>query len=151
MRSRPTLSMEALMSVKMTRPFGPTFCANSLDKSPLPPAMSNTVSPALTPLISTAKRFQVRCRPADMTSFIKSYLLATEWKTSPTFLAFSPSATVLKPKWVCCSLDMCPSLIRFDSSRPHLVYLSTPTTRLRSCAPVRISNPMNTSRYRGHR
>ena len=38
--------------------------------------------------------------PRDMTSFIKSYLEATEENTLPTSLAFSSTGTTLDPKWV---------------------------------------------------
>src|SRR5476651_1461804 len=48
-----------------------------------------------TPDSSMAKRFHSRCMPPDSRSFIKSYLAATEWKTSATFSAFWLSGTFL--------------------------------------------------------
>jgi len=45
------------------------------------------------PAISTAKRFQPRCMPADIRSFIRSYLPATESKTPRTRRDFSSGVT----------------------------------------------------------
>lgn len=39
------------------------------------------------------KRFHRRWMPPDIRSFIRSYLAATEWKTSATFFAFWLSGT----------------------------------------------------------
>jgi hypothetical protein len=49
--------------------------------------------PGLTPAISMAKAFHVRCRPADIRSFMMSYRAATDENTSPTRRAFSFSST----------------------------------------------------------
>src|SRR5512141_1669492 len=92
--------MALLMSVRMRWPFFPTVSRNRREMSPEPPAISRTRWPSCTLARPTAKRFQMRCRPTDMRSFMMSYLLATEVKTPATFLAFSVSSTVWKPKWV---------------------------------------------------
>lgn len=69
-------------------PPGPTFSEKARERSPVPPAISSTRLPGRTPLVSIVKNFQMRCRPADIRSFITSYFCATEWKTSTTFCAF---------------------------------------------------------------
>ncbi len=58
--------------------------------------------------------FQTRWTPIDITSFITSYLLATEWKTlfyaMCTWLTkdcFSYVATFLKPKWLSAGFVYC--------------------------------------------
>ena len=45
--------------------------------------------PGRSPVCDSAKRFQSRCTPADIRSFIRSYLSATESNTSRTRRAFS--------------------------------------------------------------
>ncbi|MNT58883.1 hypothetical protein D3C72_1963480 [compost metagenome] len=103
-RSRPTVSIELLMSVSHTSPLLPTRLAQPRARSPVPPAMSSTLSPARTPEVVSVKCFHTRCRPPDIRSFITSYFCATEWNTSATLSAFSLSSTVLKPKCVCLSM-----------------------------------------------
>src|SRR5258706_11275979 len=98
--SRPSASIAPLMSVCTTVPDGPTRAAKSFARSPVPPAKSSTRLPARAPETSTAKRFHNRCSPADMTSFITSYLLATESNTPRTRRVFSSGETSSKPKWV---------------------------------------------------
>jgi len=51
-----------------------------------------------------AMRFQRRWMPNDMTSFMTSYLCATESNTAPTRRAFSSQPTCSKPKWVVLSV-----------------------------------------------
>ena len=46
---------------------------------------------------ATIASFHNRCNPADIRSFMRSYRLATLWKTSLTRGCFSPSPTFLKP------------------------------------------------------
>ena len=46
-RSRPTRSMDSLMSVCTTQPLAPTRRANARARSPVPPAMSSARSPSL--------------------------------------------------------------------------------------------------------
>ena len=87
--SRPAASIAPLMSVSTTSPVAPTRSAKSRARSPVPPARSSTRMPARTPVASTAKRFHSRCRPADMRSFMRSYLLATESNTPRTRRALS--------------------------------------------------------------
>src|SRR5687767_1540599 len=48
----------------------------------------------------------MRCSPADMTSFIKSYFEATESNTPATRRDFSGSSTSVKPKCVVAGLSM---------------------------------------------
>ena len=70
--SRPTSSIAALISVIHTCPEGPTRRANAAARSPLPEATSSTLEPSRTPESSIAKRFQSRCRPSDIRSFMRS-------------------------------------------------------------------------------
>lgn len=91
--SRPTLSIEALMSASTTSPVGPTRRENCRVRSPVPPAMSSTRFPLRTPDSSMVNRFHRRWMPPDIRSFIRSYLAATEWNTSATFFAFWLSGT----------------------------------------------------------
>src|SRR5665811_400178 len=99
-RSRPTRSIALLISVSTTWPLLPTCFRNSRDRSAEPPATSSTRCPVRTLLTLIAKRFQMRCRPADIKSFMMTYLPATEVNTPATRLALSFSSTVSKPKCV---------------------------------------------------
>src|SRR5436309_2159226 len=100
MRSRPATSMAALTSVRTTLPDVPTRSAKRRARSAVPPATSSTALPRRTPLVSTANRFQARCSPADMRSFMRSYFDATDSNTPRTRRAFSSGGTRSKPKSV---------------------------------------------------
>ncbi|CFN73124.1 Uncharacterised protein [Bordetella pertussis] len=71
-RSRPTRSMDSLISVSHTSPLGPARLAKARARSPVPPAMSSTFMPGRTAARPIVKAFQTRCRPADMRSFMTS-------------------------------------------------------------------------------
>jgi hypothetical protein len=78
-----------------TSPAGPTGRAKARARSPVPPAMSSTLSPGRTFATATAYAFQARCRPSDMMSFIRSYFGATESNTPRTRDALAASSTAL--------------------------------------------------------
>src|SRR5260363_419308 len=94
-RSRPIRNIDALISVSQTSPHSPACFANAFARSPLPPATSSTLKPARTPAWAMANAFQRRCSPADIRSFIISYLDATESNTRPTRRLFSSSSFFL--------------------------------------------------------
>jgi hypothetical protein len=58
------------------------------DRSAVPPATSSTRSPGRGAAISMANFFHSRCRPADIRSFIRSYLPATDRKHAGDALRF---------------------------------------------------------------
>src|SRR5664280_814534 len=99
-RSRPWRSIASLMSVWTTVPVSPAGPAKARARSPVPPAMSSTLSPGRTLATATAYAFQARCRPSDMRSFIRSYFGATESNTPRTRSALADVSTLAKPKWV---------------------------------------------------
>ena len=77
---------------RCTPPAGLYYTSNTLPasvacarvKSPVPAATSKIWSPGCKFMALIVNRFQRRCRPTDIRSFIKSYLGATERKTSAT-------------------------------------------------------------------
>ena len=100
-RSSPIFSIAALMSDDTSRPSisAPASLprirlARRRVMSPVPAAKSSTASPGLTPVCQTYQFFQARWMPALMTSFIRSYLPATESKTAPTRPSFSSESMV---------------------------------------------------------
>ena len=75
-RSRPTSSMEALMSATVTRAVPPEAACRRKAMSPVPPAMSRPRQGRAASrrgfILATMAAFQARCRPADIRSFIRS-------------------------------------------------------------------------------
>src|SRR6185437_5657782 len=79
--------------------------ANRRARSAVPPATSSTRALARTPEAAIAKRFQARCMPHDIRSFIRSYRPATESNTPLTRRVFSSGVTCSKPKCVCSLIE----------------------------------------------
>src|ERR1022692_2262196 len=142
-RSRPTVSIAPLMSVSMTWPRSPTRCANRRARSAVPPATSRTRAPTRTPLASTAKRFQARCRPPDIRSFIKSYFFATDSDTPLTRRVFSSGDTRSKPKSVSSLKEVDPLVLMaagMGGRRGHRIRIGVATCA-RGVDPLEVAIP----------
>ncbi len=69
-RSWATRSMAGLTSDSTTRPARPRIARKAT--SPVPPGRSSSVSRGDAPMAATKARFQARCAPSDIRSFIRS-------------------------------------------------------------------------------
>ncbi len=90
---------------------------------------------------ATSASFQKRWSPADITSFITSYLAATEWKTASTCSCFRAVGTVRKPKCVVSSgVDEGSGLAKVVSSNSRVAFKAQgPYMRRRQCATTAMS------------
>ena len=74
-RARPTASISPLMSATVAVVPKPPPAATAIAMSPVPPATSSSAngrSPRGAFTVLTSTSFHTRCRPADITSFIRS-------------------------------------------------------------------------------